>query len=60
MLKRRCYTVDEFCFMHCITRRQFAAMLKKGTAPRLMQVGDQQLISSEAAYAWRQRMTIPK
>jgi predicted DNA-binding transcriptional regulator AlpA len=54
---RKASTVDEFCAEHSISRAMFYKLQKAGQAPRTMRVGSKQLISEEAAFAWRSAMT---
>ena len=39
-----------------ISRAMFYKLLKAGTGPKIMKVGERTLISSEAAAEWRRRM----
>jgi hypothetical protein len=50
---RACYSIDEFCAAHRVSRRKFYDLLEHGLGPRLMRVGSRILISVEAAAAWR-------
>jgi hypothetical protein len=53
--ERVAYTIDEFCFVHRISRRTFYGLLNRGEGPALMHVGSKKLISTEAAAKWRRR-----
>ena len=51
---KACYSVDEFCSSHSISRAMFYKLRADGKAPRTMAVGSRTLISYEAAADWRQ------
>jgi hypothetical protein len=53
---KACYSVDEFCGAHNLSRAMFYKILKEGTGPRVMRVGTRTLISEEAAGDWRRQM----
>jgi hypothetical protein len=50
---KACYSVDEFCSAHAISRAMFYKLRAGGKAPRTMSVGSRTLISYEAAADWR-------
>jgi hypothetical protein len=50
---KACYSVDEFCTAHAISRAMFYKLRADGRAPRTMSVGARTLISYEAAADWR-------
>jgi hypothetical protein len=50
---KACYSVDEFCETHVISRAMFYKLRADGKAPRTMAVGSRTLISYEAAADWR-------
>jgi predicted DNA-binding transcriptional regulator AlpA len=50
---KACYSVDEFCSAHAISRAMFYKLRADGNAPRTMAVGSRTLISYEAAADWR-------
>ena len=50
---KACYSVDEFCAAHSISRAMFYKIRAEGKGPRVMSVGARTLISSEAAADWR-------
>ena len=50
---KACYSVDEFCSAHAISRAMFYKLRANGRAPRTMAVGSRTLISYEAATEWR-------
>jgi predicted DNA-binding transcriptional regulator AlpA len=50
---KACYSVDEFCAAHSISRAMFYKLRTDGKAPRTMSVGSRTLISCEAAADWR-------
>ena len=50
---KACYSVDEFCSAHAISRAMFYKLRADGKAPRTMSVGSRTLISYEAASDWR-------
>jgi predicted DNA-binding transcriptional regulator AlpA len=50
---KACYSVDEFCSAHAISRAMFYKLRADGKAPRTMSVGSRTLISYEAAADWR-------
>jgi hypothetical protein len=54
---RKASTVDEFCASHSISRAMFYKLQRAGKAPVTMKVGIRQLVSEEAAAAWRAAMT---
>jgi hypothetical protein len=47
------YTVKEFCAAHRISINHYYVLKKKGMTPREMRVGHRNLISHDAAAAWR-------
>lgn len=51
------FSVAQFCEAHGISRGLFYRLLKLGDGPDVMKVGDRLLISTEAAEAWRRKMT---
>jgi len=53
---KACYSVDEFCSAHSISRAMFYKLLADGKGPRTMAVGARKLISHEAAADWRRQM----
>ena len=50
--ERDCYTLDEFCRRHAISRGTFYNLKDAGKAPAMMRAG-RILITREAAEAWR-------
>jgi predicted DNA-binding transcriptional regulator AlpA len=50
---KACYSVDEFCAAHSISRAMFYKLRADCKAPRTMAVGSRTLISYEAAADWR-------
>jgi len=50
---KACYSVDEFCSAHAISRAMFYKLRADGKAPRTMSVGSRTLVSYEAAADWR-------
>jgi len=50
------FTFPEFCAAHRITSGNLHKLLRLGLGPRLMRVGNRDLISVEAARDWRSRM----
>lgn len=50
---KACYSVDEFCSSHAISRAMFYKLRADGKGPRTMAVGSRTLISYEAAADWR-------
>ena len=50
---KACYSVDEFCSSHSISRAMFYKLRAAGKAPRTMAAGSRTLISYEAAADWR-------
>ena len=50
---KACYSVDEFCSSHAISRAMFYKLRADNKAPRTMAVGSRTLISYEAAADWR-------
>ena len=52
---KACYSVDEFCSAHAISRAMFYKLRNEGKAPRTMSVGTRTLISFEAAADWRRQ-----
>ena len=55
-MDKLCFTVNEFCEAHRVSRARFYTMLSEGIGPRVMKVGGRTLVSSEAAQDWRRRM----
>jgi hypothetical protein len=54
---RKASTVDQFCADYSISRAMFYRLAKSGQGPRTMRVGTKQLVTEEAAAAWRVAMT---
>jgi predicted DNA-binding transcriptional regulator AlpA len=50
---KACYSVDEFCSAHAISRAMFYKLRADGKAPPTMAVGSRTLVSYEAAADWR-------
>ena len=50
---KACYSIDEFCSSHAISRAMFYKLRADGKGPRTMAVGSRTLISYEAAADWR-------
>jgi hypothetical protein len=50
---KACYSIDEFCSSHRISRPMYYKLRAAGKAPRTMSVGTRTLISYEAAADWR-------
>jgi len=50
---KACYSIDEFCSAHAISRAMFYKLRAAGKAPVTMSVGTRTLISCEAAANWR-------
>jgi hypothetical protein len=57
---KACYSVDEFCSSHSISKAMFYKLRAVGKAPQTMAVGSRTLISYEAAADWRRDMTAPR
>ena len=55
-VNKACYSVDEFCGAHNLSRAMFYKILKEGIGPRVMRVGARTLVSEEAAADWRRQM----
>lgn len=53
---RPLYSVTEFCEAHRISRSLLYRLLKNGTGPRILKLGNRTLISAEAAADWRKAM----
>ena len=52
-MRPACFTIDEFCDTHRISRAMFYKLLKQGIGPDMIQVGVKRLITVEAAARWR-------
>jgi hypothetical protein len=50
---KACYSVDEFCSSHSISRAMFYKLRAEGKGPKTMSVGSRTLVSFEAAADWR-------
>ena len=50
---RDCYTLDEFCRRHAISRGTFYNLKRSGQAPLEMRAMGRVLITRESAEAWR-------
>jgi predicted DNA-binding transcriptional regulator AlpA len=50
---KACYSVDEFCSAHAISRAMFYKLKAEGRGPKTMSVGSRTLVSMEAAAEWR-------
>jgi hypothetical protein len=48
-----CFTLQEFCRAHKISRAHFYALQARGTGPKVMRAGSKVLVSLEAAAEWR-------
>ena len=55
-MDKQCFTVNEFCEAHRISRARFYEMLQQGSGPRILKCGSRTLVSIEAAAEWRRRM----
>jgi len=55
-MDKQCFTVNEFCESHRISRARFYEMLREGVGPKVMKCGSRTLVSVEAAADWRRRM----
>lgn len=53
LLGRACFSVDQFCSSHAISRAMLYKLWSEGRGPRVMTVGSRRLISQEAAADWR-------
>lgn len=51
-------SIKNFCAAHNISRATFYNLMKAQNAPATMLVGRRRLISTEAAQAWREKMTV--
>lgn len=51
-------SVATFCRAHDISRATFYNLFARGLGPAVMKVGRRTLISTDAAQAWRERMTV--
>lgn len=49
----RCYTIDQFCIAHQISRSTWYELVKRGTAPVTYKIFERTYVSIEAANAWR-------
>ena len=50
------YTVAEFCSAHKISRSKLYQLWRTGIGPRSMEVGARNLLTAEAACAWRRQL----
>lgn len=57
--ERYCFTVEEFCATHRISRTTYYELKKQGLGPREIVIGSRRLISVEAAAEWREERTEP-
>jgi hypothetical protein len=48
-----CYSLDEFCDAHRISRAMYYKLDKLGQAPSIIRVGNKVLITMESAARWR-------
>jgi hypothetical protein len=55
---KACYSVDEFCSLHSISRAMFYKLRAEGKGPKTMSVGARTLVSFEAAADWRRACEI--
>lgn len=58
--EKQAMSVSEFCRVHSISRGLFYQLLKRGNGPAILKAGRRRLITSEAALAWRERMSFQK
>ena len=52
-----CYTIDEFCRAHRLSKSSYYDLKRRGLGPREIRVMRKPLVTVEAAAEWRQRMT---
>ena len=52
----QCYTIQEFCKAHRVSRALLYRLIADNLGPRLMKAGRRSLISREAAEDWRRQM----
>jgi predicted DNA-binding transcriptional regulator AlpA len=50
------FTVAEFCCAHKISRSKLYQLWHSGTGPRSIKIGSKNLITAEAASAWRRQL----
>lgn len=50
------YTVAEFCSAHKISRSKLYQLWRSGMGPRTIKIGSKNLITAEAANAWRRQL----
>ena len=50
------YTVAEFCSAHKISRSKLYELSHAGIGPRSIKIGARNLITAEAAVAWRRQL----
>jgi hypothetical protein len=50
------YTVAEFCSAHKISRSKLYQLWRSGIGPRSVKIGSKNLITGEAACAWRRQL----
>ncbi len=55
-MDQQCFTVNEFCEAHRISRARFYEMINQGVGPRILKCGSRTLVSVEAAAEWRRSM----
>ena len=49
-------TIPEFCAQHRISRSHFYNLKRRDLGPRTLRLGGKQVITTEAAAEWRERM----
>ena len=50
------YTIAEFCSAHKISRSKLYQLWRSGIGPRAIKIGSKNLITAEAACAWRRQL----
>jgi hypothetical protein len=50
------YTVAEFCAAHKLSRSKLYQLWRSGIGPRSVKIGSKNLITAEAACAWRREL----
>ena len=50
------YTIAEFCAAHKLSRSKLYQLWRSGIGPRSIKIGSKNLITAEAACAWRREL----
>ncbi|MCB1984111.1 MAG: hypothetical protein H6936_17150 [Burkholderiales bacterium] len=58
LVEKRALSITQFCSAYGISRASYYNLQKSGNAPATLNVGRRRLITTDAAEAWANKMTI--